>query len=196
MKTTTQFIAAALVSAALATPALADNPYVALDLGQAKAQDACSASNLPPGSSITGCKDSAAALRIALGSQFAPQFAGEVSYGTYGSAAQGTGTVPGRGAIAGGNRKINGFQLAGIGLLPVSDVVSISGKVGIAYLNYDAYAMSTTNTNLLFGIGVQFKVNSDVAVRAQYENMGTVGDASTTGTAKVSLISAGVVYKF
>ncbi len=199
MSKLTRSIAAALVAAAFATPALADSgnfPYVALDIGQTKATDACSTAGLPAGSTITGCKDTSAALRVALGMEFAPQFSGEVSYGSYGSAALGTATIPGQGVIAGGNWKLSGFQLAGIGALPVSDMFSVTGKIGIASTKIDAFGMSATSNNLVWGLGVKFKVNSDVAVRAQYENLGTVGDTNTTGTAKVSLMTVGVVYQF
>ncbi|HEY5993641.1 MAG TPA: outer membrane beta-barrel protein [Gallionellaceae bacterium] len=198
MRTTTKFLAAALVSAVMATPAMASEPYVALDIGQTTAKDACGTAGLPAGTTIAGCKDSSAGLRVSLGSEFAPGFSGEVSYAAYGSASLGVATIPGVGTVAGGDWKLSGFQLAGIGALPVNDAFAVIGKVGLAStkISLSVGGLSATSTNLMFGIGAQFRINSDVSVRAQYENLGTVGDAATTGTAKVSVIGAGVVYKF
>jgi opacity protein-like surface antigen len=201
VKTSTKFLASALVFAALTSPALADSssfPYVAIDIGQTKAKDACSTAGLPAGSTVSGCKDSAGTLRVALGTEFASQFSGEISYASYGSASMGTLSVPGFAPLAGGNWKLSGFQLAGIGAFPLTDVVALTGKIGLAStkITLDIASMSATSTNLMFGVGLQFKVNRDVAIRAQYENLGTVGDANTTGTAKVSLMSVGMVYKF
>ncbi len=198
MKMTSRLFAAALISAALATPAMADNPYVSLDLGQSTAKDACSTAGLPAGSTVAGCKDTGTTVRVGIGTQFAPQVSGEVTYASYGSGAVGTISVPGFLPIAGGDWKLSGFQLAGIGMLPVSDVVSVTGKLGVAStkLELTAISRSATSTTLTFGVGVQFRLNTDAAVRLQYENLGTVGDATTTGQVKVSLLTAGVVYKF
>ncbi len=200
MSKLTRSIAAALVAAAFATPALADSgnfPYVALDIGQTKATDACSTAGAPAGTTFSGCKDSAAGIRVSLGTEVAPNFSAEVGYGSYGSATLGSATRAGTTANL-GNWKLSGFQLAGIGALPVSDTFSVTGKIGLAStkLALDVGGLSATSTNLMWGLGVKFKVNSDVAVRAQYENLGTVGDTNTTGTAKVSVLSVGVVYQF
>ncbi len=195
---TSRLFAAALVSAALATPALADQPYVSLDIGQTKAKDACSTAGAPATWSFAGCKDTGTTVRVGIGTQFAPQVSGEISYASYGSGTLGTVSIGGGAPLPLGDWKLSGFQLAGIGMLPVSDVVSVTGKIGVAStkLELSASGMSATSTNLMFGIGLQFRLNSDAAVRVQYENLGTVGDATTTGQAKVSLMTAGVVYKF
>jgi opacity protein-like surface antigen len=189
VKTTSKLLAAALLASAFATPAMAAGyPYVALDIGQSKAKDACTTA---AGTTAPGCKDSAGALRIALGSEFSPQFSGEISIASYGSAD----LVP-----ATGNKwKLSGVQLAGIGALPLNDEVALTGKIGLASTTVNISGpggASATSTNLMFGVGMRFKVNSDMSIRVQYENLGTVGDTATTGTAKVSLFSAGVAYQF
>jgi opacity protein-like surface antigen len=53
---------------------------------------------------------------------------------------------------------------------------------------------STTN-NVAIGIGAQYSITDSIALRAQYEDLGTVGDTNT-GTTKMTLITAGVVYSF
>jgi OOP family OmpA-OmpF porin len=74
------------------------------------------------------------------------------------------------------------------------------GKLGIARteikLSGGVANVNATRTSLAYGIGAQYDFTKSVAVRAQYEGLGTVGDANTTGTTKVTLLSAGVVLKF
>lgn len=72
--------------------------------------------------------------------------------------------------------------------------VSQSGTSGEAGLVVSSTA-SATSTRLAYGVGAQYDVTRAFSVRAQYESLGNVGNDST-GTAKISLISAGVVKKF
>jgi OOP family OmpA-OmpF porin len=191
---------AVLLSAFIATPAMAESFYGALDVGQTKAGDACNITGLPAGSTVAGCKDTATMYRIAGGYQFAPMWGAEVSYADYGKATIGTVTVPGFGTVAAGDWHLSGLQVSGTGTFPLGDAFSLIGKLGIARtdikLSGGGASVSATITKLAYGIGAQYDFTKSFAARAQYENLGTVGDANTTGTAKVTLLSAGVVFKF
>jgi OOP family OmpA-OmpF porin len=190
--------AAALILGAAVSPAMADSFYGALDVGQTKAKDTCT--GLPAG--VSGCEDTASMFRIAGGYQFAPMWGAEVSYGDYGKANLGTGDI--LGVTASGDWRISGFQVSGTGTFPVSTAFSLIGKVGIARTDLKltvaalgiSVSESATTTNLAFGIGAQYDFTKNISVRAQYEDLGTVGNSNTTGTAKATLLSAGVVYKF
>ena len=80
----------------------------------------------------------------------------------------------------------------------------MTGKVGIARSDLKVSAtvggisgsLSYTNTDLAFAIGAQYDFTDNFAIRAQYENLGDVGDAGTIGTYKASLLSAGVIFNF
>lgn len=198
MKNFAKSFAAILVVCTAISPAFADGFYGALDIGQTKAQDACSTTGLPAGSTVAGCKDTATMYRIAGGYQFAPMWGAEVSYGSYGKASMGVATVPFLGTIAAGDWQLSGLQVSGTGTFPLGNAFSLIGKLGIARtdIKLTAASVSATSTKLAYGIGAQYDFTKTVAVRAQYENLGTVGDVNTTGTAKVSLLSAGVVLKF
>jgi len=198
MKTIFRVLAAAFVSMSLASPALADGGYIAVDVGQTNAQDACSTAGLPFGSYTSGCSETATAFRFAAGMQFDPIWGMEASYASYGQSSLGVLTIPGFGSVAGGDWKLTGFQVSATGTFPMNDTVAIIAKLGLASttVNLTAVSQSATSNNLAFGIGAQFSVAPNVAIRAQYENLGTVGDANTTGTVKVSLLTAGLVYKF
>lgn len=191
----------ALLSA-IATPALADNTgtfYGAFDVGQSKIKGACN--GLLAGWS---CKDTASAIRIAAGYQITPVWGIEASYSEYGAAKF---SGPLLTATINSETKLNGFAIHAIGTLPVNDAFSLFGKLGIASTSAKASGTSsnpavvsivsaeTSNTNASFGIGAQYAITNKVALRAQYDDFGSVGN-SNTGKSKVTLISAGVVFWF
>ena len=175
-----------------ATPAMADGFYGALDLGQSSGKDICT--GLPAG--VTGCKDTGTLFRGAVGTQITPMWGAEVSYGSYGKGSAGT-----LGPLS-LDWEASGLQVSGTGTFPLSDVFSLIGKLGIARTdikvtaNCGGCSVSETSTNLAFGVGAQYDFTKSIAIRAQYEDLGTVGNANTTGTSKVTLLSAGVVLKF
>lgn len=188
-----KIIIAVLLSAFVATPAMADGLYAALDVGQSSGKDICT--GLPAG--VTGCKDTGTLIRGAVGTQITPMWGAEVSYGSYGK--ESAGTVFGTSI----DWQASGLQVSGTGTFPLGNAFSLIGKLGIARTDIKLTAncagcssISETNTNLAFGIGAQYDFNQNAAIRAQYEDLGTVGNANTTGTSKVTLLSAGVVVKF
>lgn len=186
MKIAAKTLLVAVLLGTAAASATAEGFYGAVDLGSTHGLDVCT----NPGA--TGCASTATAFRIAGGYQFAPQWAGELSYGSYGSASLGAGN---------GDWKTDGFQLSLVGKLPISNEFSVIAKVGLANTNLTVTApgaptMSASRLNLSSGIGAQFDVNKSVALRAQYENLGLAGDPITTGTTRLSLLSAGIIAKF
>lgn len=96
------------------------------------------------------------------------------------------------------------FQLVGTGALPLGNQFSLTAKAGLAAVSVDVSATalgitipaSANNNNFVWGIGAQFDVTPSIGIRVNYENLGTVGDNATTGTTKLSNVSAGVVFKF
>ena len=196
MKVLNKIAVATLILGVMATPAMADGFYGALDFGQAKGKDACT--DLAA-FGVVGCKDTASAYRFAGGYQFTPMWGTEVSYGDYGSASLGSfmGTPL-------GNWEASGFQISGTGTFPLGAGFDLIGKVGIAQtkleLNYSPAigggSDTATSTKLAAGIGAQYNVSKNITIRAQYEDLGKVGNDATTGTSKVTLLTAGVVFKF
>lgn len=195
MKKNSSILCLAIALGAAAAPALADEPvlspyfqqyfYGAVDIGQSRAADAC-----PAGAS--GCSNTAAVARAGLGYQFVSNFGAEFSYGYYGKASVGA-----AGATALGDWKASGFELSGVGTLPLSDAFGLTGKIGIAPTTYErtGASRSVTSTNLAWGVGVRYTFTPGFALRAQYEDLGSVGDV-TTGQTHIRLITAGVVARF
>jgi opacity protein-like surface antigen len=194
MNMVTRFSAALLLFALAVPPVMAEGYYAGLDVGQAKAKDACT--GLPAG--VSGCKDTATVFRVAGGYQFTPMWGAEVSYGATNKPSLGTGA-----GVTSSSWQANSLQVSATGTFPVADAFSVIGKVGIASTDLKTEAsgaggsasLSATSTKLAFGIGAQYDFTKNIGVRAQYEDLGTVGDAST-GTSKVTLFTAGVIYRF
>ena len=163
--------------------AMADGLYGALDLGQTNEGDACN------NGLVGSCSGTSTAVRGGGGYLVVPRWSAEVSYADYGNASTGG---------PAGDWQASGLQASGIGTFPVWRDISVIGKVGLARTDYklSATSRSSTTTNLAVGAGVQYEFRKDIAFRAQYEDLGTVGDANTTGTTKLTLLSAGVIFKF
>ena len=172
----------ALLSTLAATPALADNTgqmYIAGDLG------AATYSNISP-------FPNPGVIRLAFGSHFSPNLAAEVGYSKFGDSsvtdAFGTWTV-----------SASSFQLAAIGSLPLNPQFDLIGKLGISHNSADlsstvGVSANTSNNSVLFGVGAQYHFNSQVSLRAQYENYGDF--ESGPSPMKASAVSLGVVYNF
>ena len=202
MKIKNRLIAATFLAGAatLVSPvAFADgsNFYAAFDIGQSDAKDGCN--GVPVGVS---CKKTDTAYRLAGGYQFTPMWGAEVSYADLGK-------VTASGLVAGvpvsAELKSTSLQLAGTGTFPISGAFSVIGKLGIARtdvkpsgsaLGITVGLPTTVSTKAAYGIGVQYDFTKNISARAQYEDLGKVGDVNTIGESKMTLISAGVIYKF
>lgn len=195
-------IAVAALILGTSASAMAEGMYGALDFGRTKAKDGCTALATV---GVVGCKDTANAYRLAAGYQFHPMWGTEFSYANYGKASLGT-----AGGFPVGDWKMSGFQISGTGTFPVGSAFDVIGKLGIARTqlkttgsaSLNVPAASSSKTKLAYGIGAQFNVSQSVAIRAQYENLGKVGEGdittcvACTGTYKVTLMTVGAVVKF
>ena len=179
IKSVTGFMA--ILLAASAMPASAEDFYVALDHGISKASGVCTAG---------GCNENASIFRISAGYLFSPRWALELSYGDYGKASSSAST----------NWEARGIQLSGTGSYPLYEGVSLLGKLGIAHTQFESYGMAGTpaadDTRIAYGIGGTFDYSPSANIRLQYESLGKVGNASTTGTARITLLSLGIALRF
>ena len=174
---------AVLLSVFVATPALADNTgeyYVAADVG------AATYSNLPGWSNPS-------VIRISGGYYFSPVFAVEMGYSAFGDSNT-IDPVYGPATIS-----ASSFQLAGVGIFPISPQFDLIGKVGLAsntedYSDASGGYGSWTQSDLLIGFGGQFHVNSQVSVRALFDSYGKFDNLFPP--MKASSASLGIVYNF
>ncbi|HEY8888312.1 MAG TPA: porin family protein [Gallionella sp.] len=178
---------AILLSAFVATPALADNTgrfYIAGDLGSA------TYSNMDP-------FPNPGVFRIAGGYHFSPALAVEVGYSKFGDS---TVTIVGFGSAT---VSASSFQVAAVGSLPLNPQFDLIGKLGLASNSEtDSVTIpgvgnasgSYSQSDLLIGFGAQYHINSQVSVRLQYDNYGKFDNYPSP--MKASSISLGVAYDF
>lgn len=148
--------------------------------------------------------DTATAVMIGAGYKFVPQASVEVAYlkasdYTYKAAfAQGTATE----SISG-----SGIGVNLVGYLPLGEKVDLYGKLGIWSFSVDDTATisaagfaqakaSSSNTTPMIGVGLEFKVTPQFAIRAEYDHFSKIGDDSTIGSSKLDYLSAGVAFSF
>jgi opacity protein-like surface antigen len=190
---------AIILLSAFPAAVFAEGAYVAVDYGQAKAKDACS--GLPSG---YACSSSESAYSLGGGYKFTPALGIEANYGVLG-------TFKASGAT-GGTRfysyvKPKTLQVAVTGTFPIASSLSFIGRVGVASTTieegttsigsstFSSTSANATSTKLAYGIGVQYDIAKSVGMRVRYEDMGETGDAST-GKTKISLLTAGLEFKF
>jgi OOP family OmpA-OmpF porin len=178
-----KIVIAGLLSAFIATPALADDTgryYVAADFGSATFH------NMPGWSNPD-------VIRISGGLHFSPVFAVEMGYSMFGD----SNTVDPLYGPA--TTSASSFQIAAVGSLPLSPQFDLIGKLGVAsnaedYSDSTGYSASYIHSDLLIGFGAEFHVNSQVSVRALYDNYGKFDNFFPP--MKASSLSVGVAYTF
>lgn len=186
-----KFAIATLLSAFIATPALADNigPYVAADFGVAKC---C---NLPNYSGWPGWS-TPSVMRITGGYHFSPMIALELGYSWFGDS-NGTASTPH--GLAPATLSLSSFQVAAVASLPLSRQFDLIGKLGLAS-NSEQYWDATggyghySQSDLLFGLGAEIHINPQVSLRALYEDYGKFDNFDPP--VKATSFSFGVVYDF
>lgn len=179
-----KIIAGALLSAAMATPALAQREshwYGALDAGTLTMQNTAYAS---PGSvTISGGYRMSRNLALEGG---VTAIADSSLYGT------GTSTTARQGDL----------RFLAIGILPVGQNIELFGKAGIGFHtaritnNLDGSYDQHTTGNAILGFGGQFNFNAKFGLRLQYEHLGKSKSTDRDPGADISRVSMGGVLNF
>lgn len=98
----------------------------------------------------------------------------------------------------------NGFSVVGVGSFPISDQISIFGKLGLFRWDLDlsvtdgisTLSVGESGTDITYGVGARYNLTERVGVRVEWEQFSDVGDAGTTGESDLTLLSAGVELSF
>lgn len=175
-----------LLSLMIATPALADNTskaYISADAGRA---------TYVPGSQL----DNPGMARIAGGYHFSQFIAAEIGYTKFSDVTiiLTTGTY---------TQSITSLHAVAIGSYPLTPKFDLTAKLGMSQNTTTGKATgnvtisganpSITNS-VMYGVGVQYHVTSQVSIRGQYEDYGALN--STAPIVNMTAFSAGVVYNF
>jgi OmpA-OmpF porin, OOP family len=141
--------------------------YIGGTIGQAEYKDA------------TG-DDKDTAWRILGGYQFNRHFAAELGYHDLGEAS----------AFEG-----NAIEVVGIGAFPIVDKLSVYGKLGIYRGELEAPGAKETNSDLTYGVGLQYDFLKNVGVRGEWQRYSKMGGGNLVET-DVDVMSVGLIYRF
>ena len=179
-------VIATILGAALALPliAQAQSSYLGANVGRAEQKVS--------GNGFSSFKDNDAGFKLYGGHEFTPNLGVEAGYVNFGEAEKSSGPFN-------ISSKPHSLYLAGTGTLPLSEQISLFGKVGVSVnrtkLNGTFNDGSERNTTALLGIGASYQFMPKMSVVAEYENFGKVRDESGSEV-KADLASVGVRYKF
>jgi OOP family OmpA-OmpF porin len=183
---------ASLLIAAAAIPfsAQAQQGYIGIAAGQANNSIDGS------GQTITSRDEKKTAYKIYGGYDFSKNWGVEVGYADLGN--------PRITYLIGGvsvnvTGKVSSIYVAGTGTLPINDMFSLRGKLGLAMNHVSATASaggvtavgSGNKSSPLIGIGATYNINKNVAVTADFEDFG-----KTASDARANMWSVGLRYNF
>jgi len=183
----------ALVAAS--TPALSQDRgwYGGARFGQSEFKDSCAG--------LTGrafdCEEKDTAVKLFGGYQFNKNFAAELGYADLGKT---TLSITGFGNASIGAK---GFELTGVGFLPVSQYFSFFGRLGVFHWDVDfkdgtrlVGSASASGTDLTYGFGASLSLARNAALRLEWQKYQDVGDTNSTGSGDITVIGFGLVLKF
>jgi OOP family OmpA-OmpF porin len=182
-KLTIALSCAAALAAALPAAAQTRNPsrlssvYVGADIGQSKFTDGCDVI------SAAGCDDKDTSWGLFAGYNFTPNLAAEIGYHDLGSITNGD-TFDGQ-----------AIELVGVGRLPITERFSAYGKLG-GYRGHLKNGTSETNTDLTYGLGLQYDFTNHIGVRGEWQRYPNIGGGDFNGETDVDVMRVGALFRF
>ena len=188
--------------------------YGGVNFGQTTAKNStfCSdlASVLDPG--YTCGVDEKNGWRVYGGNQFMDNLAVELGYVDLGTfTTKVNGSASGTPVTSNTDFKAKGYNLALVGIYPVTKELSVIGRVGVfrwtakvsgtassggVTVSNDAKATKAGNNPNNIGIGVNYNLTKSIGLRAEWERFIDVGEKDKTDITNVDLLSLGLVYTF
>jgi len=168
--------------------------YLGASIGQSQFKDACTGF---VGVGVS-CDDKDTSFKILGGYQINRNFAAELGYIELGKAKA---SAPGLSA----DIKANAWELVGIGAWPVANQFSIYGKLGFYRGEAKASASLTgvgsggfkeTNTDLTYGVGVQYDISREFGIRGEWQRYGKMGGGNFGEKFDVDVLSIGGTWRF
>jgi len=170
---------AVLLSVFVASPVLAGNTYVGVNVGSNKITDST------PGSSAI---DASTGFGILGGYSFNENVAAEAAYYNLGDA-----TLHGTGGVT---TALTGsvISVSAVGSLPLNKDFSLMAKLGYATSSISIPTASGNTADFIYGVGAQYNINKMVDVRLNYD-MFKAGGGDFVTIFNSALLSVGAVFK-
>ena len=87
-----------------------------------------------------------------------------------------------------GGLEVTALEAVAVGMFPVANQLSIIGKLGFANVEFETAGGSTDDTEITWGLGVQYDVNRNLGVRALWQRY--------ESDREVDFLAVGVTWKF
>jgi OOP family OmpA-OmpF porin len=141
--------------------------------------------------------------KVFAGYKINKNFAIEAGYFYLGQFGFNTNTTP-LGTLS-GETKLNGLNLDALGILPVTEKLSVFGRIGVTHTQAnDSFVgtgavnvlnpnPSSRDTNLKAGLGLQYALNDALTVRAEIERY-RINDA-VGNKGDVDILTVGLIYR-
>jgi OOP family OmpA-OmpF porin len=186
-------VAVGASAAFVALPAAAQF-YIGAGVGESKAKDFCN------GGSFDSCDDKDTAWKVYGGYAFTPYFAAELGYSNFGKYKATLGPLT-------DEAKVSAWEISVLGAWPIVDRFSIFGRLGI----YGATVKESTNfagdfehdnNDWTYGLGLQFNITRNLAVRGEWQRYNKVGGGDVALGAGVGektnldVLSASALWRF
>lgn len=195
-----QFVLAALFSGlcVASVPGYSQDAgwYAGVILGQSKARNTdCTG--------VATCDDTDTAWSIFGGYQVNANFGVQFGYADLGKVGA-SGTDPFLGAFS-ISYESTGFELSGVGTIPINERFSVYGKLGLFMWDLDAKATSSVfgsgslsedGTDLTYAIGAKYGFTKNFAVQLQWQRYNDIGNDATVGTSDIDVIGLGAIFRF
>jgi len=174
-------------------------------------------SNIPFQNLDVETDDSDLGYQLAFGYRFHRYFAGEIAlvqYGELSSTASGQFDVPDDGPGFTPGEVGLAFNATGplfsfLGILPMGEHFEAYGRVGYLFASVEREFKFTItglgsltgsakgdSQNLVYGVGLSWNINQVYSIRAEYQKIDDLGQASRTGTEDLNVISLGMAMRF
>jgi len=157
----------AAAATALALPAAAQvglsSVYAGGSLGQSSFTDACSG--------IASCDDKDSTWGLFAGYQINRTFAAELGYHDLGAA-----------SAPGATFDATAWELVGVAAWPLGAQFSVYGKLGAFYGEAKSGGDKENTTDLTYGLGVQYDLNRNLGLRAEWQRYPNLGGDSLVET--------------
>jgi OOP family OmpA-OmpF porin len=95
------------------------------------------------------------------------------------------------------------FDLAALGILPIAERFGLYGKLGLYRATMDvtsnipgAASLSVDNTGLTYGVGLQYDVTRNLALRAEWQQFANMGGGVFLTATNVDLTSIAAIWRF
>jgi OOP family OmpA-OmpF porin len=98
--------------------------------------------------------------------------------------------------IAGRGVNSSAWELVGLGIAPLTETVSLYGKLGAYRGTAKGDGITERRTDLTFGFGGQYDMSRNLGVRVEWQRYTDFGGGALGGVEDQDVVTLGAIYRF